>query len=261
MKTRWNPGMQARTLAWLLLGTLVPSGAASQVSAQWTIHDTLRPPPAIVVPGPVKRPAANDRPPSDAVILFDGTDLSRWRAAGGGAAGWRVIDGYAEVVAQRGDIMTADAFGDVQLHIEWAAPARPSGDGQGRGNSGVFLMGMYEVQILDSHENRTYADGQAAAIYGQHPPLVNASRPPGEWQEYDIIFRRPRFDASGALVRPARITMFHNGVLVHDDVELTGPTGHYARPPYRAHADRLPIRLQDHGNPMRFRNIWVRELP
>jgi hypothetical protein len=157
--------------------------------------------------------------------------------------------------------VSARAFGDVQLHIEWATPSPARGSGQARGNSGVFLMGRYEVQVLDSYQNRTYPDGQAAAIYGQYPPLVNASRPPGEWQTYDIVFRRPRFDANGALVSPARMTVFHNGVLVQDDVELTGPSGHQSRPPYERHADRLPIRLQDHGDPVRFRYIWVRELP
>jgi hypothetical protein len=148
----------------------------------------------------------------------------------------------------------------VQLHVEWAAPSPPSGDGQNRGNSGVFLMGRYEVQVLDSYRNTTYPDGQAAALYGQYPPLVNASRPPGEWQTYDIVFRRPRFDANGKLLSKARVTVFHNGVLVQDAVELTGPTAHHARPAYSAHPDRLPILLQDHGDPVRYRNIWLRNL-
>jgi hypothetical protein len=159
-----------------------------------------------------------------------------------------------------GTIATAEAFGDVQLHVEWAAPSPPSGDGQNRGNSGVFLMGRYEVQVLDSYRNTTYPDGQAAALYGQYPPLVNASRPPGEWQTYDIVFRRPRFDANGKLLSKARVTVFHNGVLVQDAVELTGPTAHHARPAYSAHPDRLPILLQDHGDPVRYRNIWLRNL-
>jgi hypothetical protein len=166
-----------------------------------------------------------------------------------------------EVVAGTGDIATARGFGDVQLHIEWATPTPPHGESQERGNSGVFLMGRYEVQVLDSYNNKTYPDGQASALYGQYPPLVNASRPPGEWQSYDIVFRRPRFDAQGKLLKPARVTVFHNGVLVQDDVELTGPTAHQRRPPYEAHPERLPIKLQDHGNPIRFRNIWLRELP
>ena len=173
---------------------------------------------------------------------------------------WRIVDGAMEVVAGTGGIQTRESFGDVQLHVEWMSPAPPRGTDQDRGNSGVFFMGMYEVQVLDSWENVTYADGQAAALYGQYPPLVNASRKPGEWQSYDIVFRRPRFDGSGKVTSPARVTVLHNGVLVQDNVELTGPTGHYARPPYSAHADRLPISLQDHGHPVRFRNFWVRTL-
>jgi hypothetical protein len=192
-------------------------------------------------------------------VLFDGRDLSEWRAMNGGAAGWKVENGYMEVVPRSGSIRTERTFGDVQLHMEWATPSVVSGTGQERGNSGVFLMGLYEVQVLDSWRNVTYPDGQAAAIYGQYPPLVNASRAPGEWQTYDIIFRAPRFDSQGRVTSPARMTILHNGVLVQDNVELSGPTGHYARPPYSAHRDRLPITLQDHGNPVRFRNIWVRE--
>ncbi|MEW5900336.1 MAG: DUF1080 domain-containing protein [Acidobacteriota bacterium] len=198
--------------------------------------------------------------PSDAVVLFDGKDLSQWEDGKAGPAKWKVESGYMEVVAKTGSIRTKRGFGDCQLHVEWATPAAVSGEGQGRGNSGVFLMDIYEVQVLDSYENQTYADGMAAAIYGQYPPLVNACRKPGEWQSFDINFHRPRFDAEGKAVSPARMTVFHNGVLVHDNVELTGPTAHKARPPYKAHADKLPISLQDHGNPTRYRNIWLREL-
>jgi hypothetical protein len=171
-----------------------------------------------------------------------------------------VQDGYMEVTKKGGSIRTKQGFADCQLHVEWAAPAPPVGSGQDRGNSGVFLMNTYEVQVLDSYDSRTYADGMAAAIYGQYPPLVNASRKPGEWQTYDIVFHAPRFDAGGTLVSPVRLTVFHNGILVQDDEELTGPTANKARPPYKAHADRLPISLQDHSHPVRFRNIWVREL-
>ena len=156
---------------------------------------------------------------------------------------------------------TTEKFdGKFKLHVEFRVPFMPKATGQGRGNSGVYLQGRYEVQVLDSYGNDTYPDGQAAAIYGQYPPLVNASRAPGEWQSYDIIFRRPRFDASGALLAPARFTVFHNGVLVQDHVAPVGPTAHTTRPPYEAHADRLPIGLQDHGHPVRFRNIWIRDL-
>ena len=224
----------------------------------WPVHDTTRPPPVVVTPGSAS--ATPLAPPSDAVVLFGGSDLSAWEMEDGTPAKWAVRDGYFEVVSGTGTMRTRRGFGDVQLHIEWMAPAPPRGTGQDRGNSGVFLMGMYEVQVLDSYENRTYPDGQAAAIYGQYPPLVNASRPPGEWQSYDIAFRAPRFDASGTVTSPARITVLHNGVLVQDAVELTGPSGHHSRPPYQAHAGQLPLSLQDHGHPVRFRNVWVREL-
>jgi hypothetical protein len=194
------------------------------------------------------------------MVLFDGTDLSKWQMERGGPPLWKVQDGYFEVVPKSGELVTTQAFGDCQLHLEWATPAPPTGTGQSRGNSGVFLMGLYEVQVLDSYQNTTYADGQAAAVYGQYPPLVNASRAPGEWQTYDIVFHRPRFEKSGKLLSPARLTVFHNGVLVQDNVTLTGPTAHKKRPPYTAHPDKLPLRLQDHGDPVRYRNIWVREL-
>lgn len=221
------------------------------------IHDTTRARPLVVNPGPA---LPSSRAPSDAIVLFDGRDLSEWKSRGMEPARWKVENGYMEVVAGTGGIATVRAFGDCQLHVEWASPPTAAGAGQDRGNSGVFLMGMYEVQVLDSHENATYADGQAAAIYGQYPPLVNASRPPGEWQSYDIVFRRPRFNERGELVEPARITVLHNGVLVHDAVTLTGPTAHRRRPPYSAHAERLAISLQDHASPVRFRNIWIRDL-
>ena len=229
---------------------LVPPVMA-QPAPRWEVHDPLRPRPPVVEARGV---------PSDAIVLFDGKDLSAWRSAQGSPARWRVRGGFMEVVPQSGDIETARRFGDVQLHIEWATPAEVTGDGQGRGNSGVFLMGLYEVQILDSYRNPTYADGQAGALYGQHPPLVNASRPPGEWQTYDIVFRRPRFDSAGALIAPARVTVVHNGVLVQNHAELFGATAHQRRASYEPHPDRLPIRLQDHGNRTRFRNIWLREL-
>ncbi|HEY5061070.1 MAG TPA: DUF1080 domain-containing protein [Gemmatimonadaceae bacterium] len=218
-----------------------------------------RPQPRVVDPGPF---TASAPPPSDAIVLFDGRSLSGWRSAdsAAGPARWKVSGGYMEVVAKTGAIQSTQAFGDVQLHVEWRAPTPPSGESQERGNSGVFLMGRYEVQVLDSYHNVTYADGHAGAIYGQFPPLVNASRPPGEWQTYDIIFHRPRFDAAGTLLAPARMTVFMNGILVQDDVALSGPTAHQRRPPYVRHADALPIQLQDHGNPVRFRNIWARRL-
>lgn len=198
--------------------------------------------------------------PSDATVLFDGTDLARWRSADGSPARWKVKGGYLEVSPGTGGIRTVEEFGDVQLHIEWAAPAPAKGSDQDRGNSGVFLMGRYEVQVLDSYGSVTYPDGQAGALYGQFPPLVNATRPPGAWQSYDIVFRRPRFRADGTLERPATMTVFHNGVLIQDHRTLTGPTSHQSRPAYERHAEQLPISLQDHGHGVRFRNIWVREL-
>ncbi|MGB7294795.1 MAG: DUF1080 domain-containing protein [Candidatus Aminicenantales bacterium] len=234
------------------------SAAAQKVDLErWAIHDLSRPVPPVVDPGPAGLPAP---PPADAIVLFDGKDLSQWEDGKGGPAGWKVENGYVEVVAKTGTIRTKKEFGNCQVHVEWAAPVEVKGEGQERGNSGVFLMDMYEVQVLDSYSNRTYADGQAAAIYGQYPPLVNACRKPGEWQSFDIIFRRPRFDAAGELLQPARMTVLHNGVLVHDTVELTGPTVHKARPPYKPHDIRLPLSLQDHENPVRYRNIWLREL-
>lgn len=230
---------------------------AQKISAIWKIHDMERPLPPVVDPGPARPPVT---PPSDAVVLFNGKDLSGWTDSKGQPARWKVLDGFMEVVKKTGSIKTEKEFGDCQLHIEWASPLPAVGEGQDRGNSGVFLMELYEIQVLDSYESRTYADGMAAAIYGQHPPLVNACRPPGEWQTYDIIFHRPRFDKDGNLKSPARMTVFHNNILVHDNARLTGPTEWKKRPPYKAHADRLPISLQDHSHPVRYRNIWIRDL-
>jgi Domain of Unknown Function (DUF1080) len=246
-----------RSIALPLL--IVTVSAAGAQEREWPVHSMDRPAPPVVDPGPF---AGSQPPPSDAIVLFGGAALDDWRSADDPArpAGWRVVDGAMEVVPGTGAIATAASFGDVQLHIEWRAPTPPAGEGQDRGNSGVFLMGRYEVQVLDSHRSATYPDGQAAALYGQFPPLVNASRPPGEWQTYDIIFRRPRFDSNGGLVQPARMTVLHNGVLVHDNVALHGATRHMERATYEAHPDRLPVSLQDHGAPVRFRNVWIRDL-
>jgi len=206
------------------------------------------PEPKVIDPGPV------GGPPSDAIVLFNGKDLSQWN----GGDKWEIQDGYA--IARETGINTKEGFGDCQLHVEWATPAEVSGEGQGRGNSGVYLMERYEVQILDSYENKTYFDGQAASIYKQHPPLVNACRKPGEWQAYDIIFTAPRFDDAGKLVKPAYVTILQNGVVVQNHFELLGGT-FYDRPPaYEAHAAKAPIHIQFHGNPIRFRNIWIREV-
>ncbi len=243
------------------LGTALAGGPPPQVDEHWGIHDRNRPHPAIITPGTASTQEKAGQPPSDATVLFGGKDLSAWESVKGGAAPWKVKDGYFEVVAKSGPIQTKQGFGDCQLHVEWQAPDPPHGEDQDRGNSGVFLMGLYEVQVLDSYQNVTYADGQASAVYGQYPPLVNAVRPPGKWQTYDIIFRRPHFDKDGKVVRPAYLTVFLNGVLTQDHVALTGPTAHKARPPYQAGPDRLPLSLQDHNHPVRYRNIWIRELP
>ena len=202
---------------------------------------------------PVVTPGFAGSPPSDAVVLFDGKDLSKWI----GGDQWKVQDGYA--TAAGGTIESKAHFGDCQLHVEFATPPKVEGKGQGRGNSGVFLMGIYEVQVLDSYRNKTYYDGQCAAIYKQHPPLVNACRPPGEWQTYDIIWRAPRFH-DGKLVQPAMITVLQNGVVVQAHFELQGDTPYHRPPQYRPHPPRGPIKLQFHGNPVRYRIIWVREL-
>lgn len=203
-------------------------------------------PPAIITVG-------ESGVPSDALVLFDGSDLSAWE----NADNWKIADGA--MVSGKGDVRTKASFGDCQLHIEWSAPVPATGSGQGRGNSGVFLMNLYEIQVLDSYENETYHDGQAGAIYKQTPPQVNAMRPPGEWNIYDIIWTAPRFNEDGSLKSPAFITALHNGALILNHFELKGDTPFTRPPQYNKHADQLPIRLQDHGSPVRFRNIWIRE--
>jgi hypothetical protein len=208
------------------------------------------PEPKVVTPG--EKPGD---PPSDAVILFDGKDLSKWNRG----ESWEVKDGYA--VVRRSDITTKDSFGpDYQLHVEFATPEKVEGRGQGRGNSGVFLANRYEVQVLDSFDNTTYFDGQCAAIYKQSPPMVNVCRKPGEWQTYDIVFESPRFADDGKVLRPGYVTVIHNGVVVHNHFELQGGTFFERPAAYEKHSPKEPIRLQNHGNPVKFRNIWVREI-
>ena len=220
---------------------------------KYRVHDMERPEPWIVQPG-----AEDHQAPSDALVLFDGTDMSAWVTPAGEPAAWKVENGYMEVNGT-GSIKTKENFGDCQLHLEWACPAEVVGTSQGRGNSGVFLMDRYEIQILDSFENRTYSDGQAGAIYGQFPPLVNASRGPGEWQSFDIIFEAPVFEVE-AVKKPAYFTILHNGVLLHHRTAAVGPVKHKDPTSYVPHEAALPIGLQDHGNPTRFRNIWLRRL-
>ncbi|MFT7676496.1 MAG: hypothetical protein ACI8QC_000467 [Planctomycetota bacterium] len=249
----------------IILG--IPLGAAleaSQDGKSVTYDDTPmlpgqpykvhgpRPEPRVVAPG-----AENGRP-ADAISLFDGSDLSEWRS-GDKDAGWKVVGDYMEVNGT-GSIQSRREFGDVQLHVEFATPAEVKGASQGRGNSGVFFFGRYEIQVLDSYENPSYPDGQCASIYGQYPPRVNACRAPGVWQTYDIVFRAPRFAEDGSVSEPARVTVMHNGIFVHVDQPMIGSTAHRNVGKYSKHADKGSIQLQDHGNPVRYRNIWIRPL-
>jgi hypothetical protein len=231
-----------------------------QPNGKWHVHDPARPQPPVVTPGKQFSQQANA--PSDAVVLFDGKDLSKWVAAnGGGEAKWKVENGYMEVVPKTGVLRTKDEFGDFQLHLEFATPEKVEGKGQGRGNNGVNIFGQYEIQVLDSYKNETYADGGAGSIYGQYPPMVNASRGPGEWQTYDIVFEGPRWDENGKNTRKASVTVLHNGVMIHNKTEFFGPTGHRNFGNYdKPGRTRGPIELYEHGNPVRFRNIWLREL-
>ena len=209
---------------------------------------------------PIIDPGSSQKAPSDAIVLFDGSNLDAWQHPSGDSPKWIIEDGAFTVKRGTGTIETKQGFGDMQLHIEWRAPSEVVGEGQGRGNSGVFLMSQYEVQVLDNYDNVTYHNGQAASIYKQHIPLVNACKPPGEWQTYDIIFTAPVFHDGGALKHPAYVTVLHNGVLVQNHVALIGPTEYIGIPRYKAHEGKLPLTLQDHGNPVSFRNIWIREL-
>jgi hypothetical protein len=223
----------------------------------WHVHDPARPHPHIVTPG-----ALPGQPPSDAIVLFDGKDLSHWRHIQNGRSvppAWKVENGYMEVVHSAGALVSKEAFGDAQYHVEWASPAVLENSSQGRGNSGVIVMSRYEIQVLDCYDNPTYADGQAGAIYGQWPPLVNPARKPGEWQTYDIAFEAPRFDG-GKLVKPAYVTVFYNGVLVQNHQEIMGAMVYRKVATYTPHSPEEPLTLQAHHNPVRYRNVWVRRL-
>jgi len=225
----------------------------------WHVHDGLRPQPRIVTPGTFSTDTAPGAPPSDAVVLFNGADLAGWQGKDGSDAKWRVDSGFMEVAPGTGPIQTKEHFGDCQLHIEWAAPTVIKGESQGRGNSGVFLMGRYEIQVLDCSDNPTYPDGTTGAIYGQFPPLVNACRKPGEWQVYDIIWEGPKFEGD-KLACPAFVTVLLNGVLLQHRKELLGVTSHRVLTEYELHGPTGPLELQDHGDLVRFRNIWYRPL-
>jgi hypothetical protein len=226
----------------------------------WAVHDGNRPQPKAVTPGTFSSSQEAGRPPSDAVVLFDGADLSQWQGDKAEPAKWLVKNGYVEVLPGSGQIRTKTTFGDCQLHLEFATPETVEGEGQGRGNSGVFLMGQLEIQVLDSYQNVTYADGHAGAYYGINPPLALPVRAPGEWQVYDIVFRRPVYQDAKVL-DPGYVTVFLNGVLVQDHTPLEGSGGHVGRTRPGPFPPKGPLSLQDHGNPTRFRNIWYRELP
>ncbi|CAN5334076.1 DUF1080 domain-containing protein [soil metagenome] len=230
-----------------------PASGVAQEEKDPTVTEIWEPEPRVVQPG------KENSPPSDAIILFDGKDLSKWEAVKGGQPKWEVRDGAFTVAKGAGDIRTRQGFNDIQLHIEWRAPAEVRGEGQGRGNSGIFFQEHYELQVLDSYNNRTYSNGQAASIYKQTMPLVNASRSPGEWQVYDVIYKVPEFDGE-YLKTPATITVFHNGVLVQHNTQIRGTTEFRGLPQIKPHEDNMPLRLQDHGDPVSYRNIWIREL-
>jgi len=230
---------------------------------KWHVHDPARPQPPVVAPGKSVVDA-----PSDAEVLFAGKGLEKWQSMSGARATWKTNEDYVETAARGGSIRTRGTWADFQLHVEWATPNPPHGEGQGRGNSGILINNMYEVQVLDSYQAKTYPDGQAGAIYGQRPPLVNASKAPGEWQSYDILFESPRWNEQGELTKKAVITVLHNGVVVQNHYELIGGTdGVNNAVPYRSlskypppHAPEVFIALQDHANPVRYRNIWIRSL-
>jgi len=227
----------------------------------WKVHDIDRPMPEVVTPGTFSSQEVAGKPPSDAIMLFDGSNLDGWQNRKGENAEWLLVDGDAvEVKPRTGDIRSVREFGTCQLHVEWRAPTEIYADSQGRGNSGVFLLGLYEIQVLDGYENPTYADGVTAAIYGQYPPLVNACVPPGSWHVFDVVFETPEFK-DGSLHKPAYMTVFHNGVLVHLRQEIQGPTQHRQVANYDTpHGPKGPLVLQDHGDKVQFRNIWVRAL-
>lgn len=247
------------SFATVALTASVACGQQSQSDPRYKVHDMSRPQPPVVAPG---TPSTQDRAgtaPSDAIVLFDGKSLSKWRTGGGDAA-WKIVDGVIEVAPGTGSLTTRDSFGDCHFHVEWMVPKGLSPNGQMGCNSGVFFMEMYEVQILHSHGNETYPDGMAGSLYGQYPPLVNACRPQGEWNTYDIVFTAPRFADDGSVTSPATCTVLFNGVVVQNHVEFFGRTAHMRQAAYAKHPDKMPISIQDHGDALRFRNIWVRPL-
>lgn len=244
--------MIRNTLSLFLLALGLQSLSAQITDPKAT--EVWNPVPRVVTPG------QGTQPPSDAIVLFDGTHWKEWQSAkDSSAVSWTLQDGAGTVKPGGGDIVTRRSFGDMQLHLEFREPSVVKGEGQGRGNSGVFLQNRYEVQILDCYENRTYSNGQTGSVYKQSIPLVNVCRKPGEWQTYDILFTAPRFNADGILTAPARVTVIHNGVVIQLNTEIKGPTEYIGLPVYQAHG-KGPIKLQDHGDLVSFRNVWVREL-
>jgi len=246
MKLKW-------CLAILIIHVFIQLPA--QQSGDPKLTEIWKPVPKVVSPG-----ATPSDPPSDAIVLFNGKDAASWQNKNGNAFNWKVESGAMTVVPNAGDIQTKEGFGDCQLHIEWRTPAEVSGEGQGRGNSGIFLMGRYELQVLDSYNNSTYSNGQAGSIYKQHMPAVNVCRPPGQWQTYDIVFTAPQFYQDSTLKTPARMTVFQNGVLIQNNVELWGPMQFIGVPKYEKHGNKEPLLLQDHHNAVSYRNIWIRPL-
>lgn len=245
--------VKTRTLATCFALVILTAFSANAQIKDPKVTEVWEPVPNVIDPGNASKA------PSDAIVLFDGTNLSEWTHHDGSAASWIIKDGYMEVKKESGDIVTKKEFGDVQLHVEWRTPSEIVGDGQGRGNSGVYLQDKYEIQVLDSYNNTTYPNGQAGAVYKQSIPLVNAMKGPGEWNVYDIIFKAPTFNKDGYKTSSGYITVIHNGVLIQNHVEIKGTTEYIGLPKNIAHG-KGPIKLQYHGNPLRFRNVWVREL-
>ncbi len=240
----------------ILIYVLALSCSLGMRAQEWhpSLTEVWEPVPPVVTPGD------GTSPPSDAIILFEGTDMEQWQKPGGEPVGWKLEDGVMTVVKGTGAIQTKQSFADIQLHLEWRAPAKVEGEGQGRGNSGVYLQKRYEVQILDCYDNPTYVNGQTGSVYKQHIPLANACKPPGQWQTYDIVFTAPRFNEDSSLFSPGTVTVLHNGVLVLNHAVIQGNTQYIGLPAYKAHPLKQPLMLQDHDNPVSFRNIWVREL-
>lgn len=246
--------MNAKYLSLLIVLTFTFSLTMEAQKPEHEVTEIWEPVPEVVTPG------IGTAPPSDAIVLFDGKNFDQWEKPDGSEVEWTIDNDAMTVAPKTGDIQTKQGFGDMQLHLEWRTPSEVKGEGQGRGNSGVFVMGRYEIQVLDNYENKTYPNGQAASVYKQTIPLVNACRKPGEWQTYDIIFTAPRFNEKGRVVHPARVTVIQNGVLVQNNVEIWGATEFIGLPSYKKHSMKEPLRLQDHGDLVSFRNIWVREL-